>query len=323
MSVLVSINCITYNHEHYIADAIEGFLMQKTNFDFEIIIGEDCSTDNTMKIVQEYKQKYPDKIRVITSDKNVGANKNALRVHENSRGKYIAICEGDDYWTDPLKLQKQVTYMENNPNCTLCFHSAEIIKANKKLTGKFLGLLNKENKMYSAGNILSFEFIPTASFMYLKRLMDNPPKWYEESIVGDLPLSLIVSSHGYAYYIDEVMSVYRTGVKGSIMYKWKNENSVKQNIELHERYIYILYNFNDYSNYKFSYEVEKAALLRKFEILILEKNMKEVKSLKYKVYFDAIGVRKKVKIYFRYYFPRVYTKLISIKAKIKKLIYNI
>ena len=322
MGVLVSINCITYNHERYIADAIEGFLMQKTDFDFEIIIGEDCSTDNTMKIVQEYKQKHPDKIRVITSDKNVGANKNERRVHENSRGKYIAICEGDDYWIDPLKLQKQVSYMENNPNCTLCFHSAQIIKANKKSTGKFLGLYSKGNNIYTAGGILSCGFIPTASFIYLKHIMEKPPQWYKEAIALDLPLSLIVSSHGYAYYIDEVMSVYRTGIKGSIMYKWKKENSIKQNIELHEKYISILYYFNDYANYKFSYEVERAVLLRKFEILILENKMKEVKSSKYKEYFDAIGITKKVKIYSGYYFPRQYAKLMSIKTRIKEFIYN-
>lgn len=322
MNVLVSINCITFNHEQYIADAIEGFLMQKTDFDFEIIIGEDCSTDNTMKIVQEYKQKHPDKIRVVTSDKNVGPNKNERRVYENSRGKYIAICEGDDYWIDPLKLQKQVSYMENNPNCTLCFHCAQIIKANKKSTGKFLGLYNKGNNMYTAGGILSCGFIPTASFMYLKHIMGNPPHWFNEAIAKDLPLSLIVSSHGYAYYIDEVMSVYRTGVKGSIMYKWKKENSIKQNIELHEKYISILYDFNGYSHYKFSYEVERAILLRKFEILILENNIKEAKGSKYKEYFDAIRIIKKVKIYSGYYFPRAYAKLMSIKIRIKKFIYN-
>jgi len=135
LAVLVSINCTTYNHEMYIADAIESFLMQKTNFDYEILIGEDCSTDNTKKIVEALAKKHPNKIRVITSSKNVGARKNSMRLLENSRGKYIAECEGDDYWTDPYKLQKQMDYMVSHPNCSMSFHASEIIKAPNHATG--------------------------------------------------------------------------------------------------------------------------------------------------------------------------------------------
>ncbi|MBO1912885.1 glycosyltransferase, partial [Microvirga sp. 3-52] len=116
--------------------AIESFLMQKTNFDFEILIGEDCSTDNTKKIVEGYAEKHPGTIRIITSEKNVGARKNSIRLLENSRGKYIAECEGDDYWTDPYKLQKQVDYMVEHPDCSMTFHASEIIKApNKQAAG--------------------------------------------------------------------------------------------------------------------------------------------------------------------------------------------
>ena len=132
VSILVSINCITYNQEEYVADAIEGFLMQKTDFDYEILIGEDCSTDNTRKIVEEYAAKYPDKIRLITSERNVGCRKKFTEgFSSNSKGKYIAECEGDDYWIDPYKLQKQVDYLEGNPECTLCFHAAELVRAPK------------------------------------------------------------------------------------------------------------------------------------------------------------------------------------------------
>lgn len=119
---LVSVRTSTYNHGKYIKYCIEGVLMQKTTFPFEFIIGEDCSTDETREIVFEYAKKYPDIIRVITADYNVGSKANGRRCIRACRGKYMAICEGDDYWTDPLKLQKQVDFLEANPNYVFCCH---------------------------------------------------------------------------------------------------------------------------------------------------------------------------------------------------------
>ena len=116
---VVSILSITYNHEKYIAQAIDSFLMQETDFDFEIVIGEDCSTDNTRQIINQYKEKYPEKIKLLTSASNVGPNHNFLRTFEACQGKYIALCEGDDYWIDPLKLQKQVDFIDNEINVSL------------------------------------------------------------------------------------------------------------------------------------------------------------------------------------------------------------
>jgi glycosyltransferase involved in cell wall biosynthesis len=116
---LVSVKMITYNHAPYIAQAIECVLAQKTNFPFELVIGEDCSTDGTREIVFDYAKRFPDIIRVITSDKNVGMKKNSLRTTEACQGKYIAYCEGDDYWHRDDKLQIQVDYLEARPECGL------------------------------------------------------------------------------------------------------------------------------------------------------------------------------------------------------------
>ena len=119
---IVSICCITYNHGSFIAQTIEGFLMQKTEFPFEIIIGEDCSTDDTLFIIQQYLEKNPGKIRVISSEKNVGPVENEFRTLLAASGTYIALCEGDDYWTDPYKLQKQVELMNQHPELSLTCH---------------------------------------------------------------------------------------------------------------------------------------------------------------------------------------------------------
>jgi len=289
MSILVSINCITYNHEEYIADAIESFLMQKTDFDFEIIIGEDCSLDGTRKIIEGYVIKYPSKIKLITSEKNVGADENDRRVHANSNGKYIAVCEGDDYWTDPFKLQKQVTYMENNPNCTMCFHSAEIVRANKRKTGRIMRPYNKSTVCPTEDIIIGGgSFCPTQSLMYLKRLMDNPPEFLMKAPTGDYPLQMLVASSGYAYYIDEVMSSYRIGVKGS----WTETTKTREKTLVHcEEVIAMLDDFNEYSKYKFSYAITKT--------------------------------KSQVNLYAEQYPSNAYIRLLSIKDRIREIIYSI
>jgi glycosyltransferase involved in cell wall biosynthesis len=118
---LVSVHMITFNHEPYIERAIEGVLMQERDFPIELVIGEDCSTDGTRELVLRYQKERPDTIRVIMSGHNVGAVANELRTDRACRGKYIAFCEGDDYWHDPLKLQKQVDYLESHPEVGLVF----------------------------------------------------------------------------------------------------------------------------------------------------------------------------------------------------------
>ena len=129
---LVSVKMITYNHAPYIAQAIEGVIQQKTNFPFELVIGEDCSTDGTREIVFDYQRKYPDIIRVITSDKNVGMNKNGYRTMKACRGKYVAFCEGDDYWHHPNKLQIQANYMEDHPKCGMVYSSFDLYHVESK-----------------------------------------------------------------------------------------------------------------------------------------------------------------------------------------------
>ena len=123
---LVSVKMITYNHEPYIAQAIEGVLIQDTDFPIELVIGEDCSTDRTREIVLDYQKHYPKIIRLITSEKNVGAKENGYRTEQACRGKYIAFCEGDDYWHQPLKLQKQVDFLESNPDYGMVHSNAHL-----------------------------------------------------------------------------------------------------------------------------------------------------------------------------------------------------
>lgn len=122
---VVSVKMITYNHRPYVANAIEGVLRQQSSYPFELVIGEDCSTDGTRDIVLHYQKEYPTHVRVITSDSNVGMVRNGFRTEWACRGKYIAWCEGDDYWHHPLKLQKQVDYLESHPEVGLVHSGAD------------------------------------------------------------------------------------------------------------------------------------------------------------------------------------------------------
>src|SRR5690606_18572575 len=125
---------VTYNHQNYIRESLDSILNQKTNFDFKILIGEDFSTDDTRKICEEYKKKYPENIELYLHSRNIGSNANGLYLYEKcfeSDASYIALCEGDDYWTDPLKLQKQVDFLEGNPEYIGCFHNTDVLNQNE------------------------------------------------------------------------------------------------------------------------------------------------------------------------------------------------
>lgn len=168
--IMVSIRCTAYNHEKYIRDALEGFVMQKTNFRFEAIVHDDASTDGTAAIIREYAEKYPDIIKPIYETENqYSKHDGSLTKIMNSacKGKYIAMCEGDDYWTDPYKLQKQVDFLENNPGFTMVWHDACI-----ETNGKIIKQLNRYDKdCESAINEIIFNgglFIPTASILVKK-----------------------------------------------------------------------------------------------------------------------------------------------------------
>lgn len=208
MTIKVSIAMITYNHEPYIAQAIEGALRQETDFDYEIIIGEDCSTDNTRRIVKDYADKYPDCIVPVLSEKNIGSRPNAHRTWKRARGEYLAKCEGDDYWTSPHKLQKQVDFLDAHPDYTVCFHPVKMVWDDDSHE-PMVYYPEPRKETYTLEELLRYNFIATCSVMYRWKHPDELPSWYEKSPVGDWPLHLIHAMHGKIGYIDECMGVYR------------------------------------------------------------------------------------------------------------------
>lgn len=224
---VVSVYMITYNHESYIRQAIEGVMMQKTDFEFELVIGEDCSQDATREICFEYQKRYPDKIRVLWWHENVSKlGGNGWRTEAHCRGKFIATCEGDDYWIDPLKLQKQVDVMRTNPTVGICFGVANITELNGTKTTPWDGSAFKPGLMKGMDffrlNCLgrpdrkwagSEWFIMTQTVMLRKSVLDEARRQYEvfswKLCMGDATMWLGLSSLSDAYYIAEPLAVYR------------------------------------------------------------------------------------------------------------------
>ena len=237
---LVSVKMITYNHELYIAQAIEGVLMQQTDFPIELIIGEDCSTDRTREIVIDYQKKHPDIIRVVTSEGNVGARKNSLRTNRACRGKYIAFCEGDDYWTDPCKLQKQVDFLEVNENYGVCFHHVDIVNSENQLIGN--PSRRKKNFVYTQRDffISNKRETHTCSSVFKKECLPDPiPSWFNEVCAGDKFLKVMLTEKHKAFVMKDTMACYRKhdgGIWSSMnidTMKRKMDNDLKWMIKIY------------------------------------------------------------------------------------------
>lgn len=333
MNPLVSIVCITYNHEAYIADAIEGFLMQKTDFEYEILIGEDKSTDNTLQVIKSYMEKYPGRITLITSRENVGADENEQRLIRCAKGKYIAFCEGDDYWTEPYKLQKQIDYLEEHPKCTICFHNAEVVDYMKKPIGKlhvpYLKSFNKyyygKDSRYDAGQLAVLHFIPTASMTIRKESMSNLPDFYYDAIVTDLPIRLIVASRGYAYYMDNVMSAYRYNVPGSqTQVGMERAKARETNITDCKRFLSLIDEFDAFTHFKYTKDLQRTKMHWLIPLAFAENRIDELKHSPYKEYFEEVGFVEKSKVYIKYLTPNLYNriKLIYQYIKSKKINYK-
>lgn len=213
---LVSIYMLAYRHEGFIADAIEGVIAQQCDFPIELIIGEDCSPDRTREIIFDYQRKYPELIRVITSAANVGARNNSARCRAACRGKYIAICEGDDYWTKSDKLAKQVQFMESAPDAVLVCHAVNKVDAQ---TGQVTCVHRaaRRSRYLSTCEVISGDgdFIATCSILVRRSLYESRPDWCEQAPIGDYPLVLRAAQIGKIAYIDQVMGSYRVNVPGS------------------------------------------------------------------------------------------------------------
>lgn len=287
--LLVSVIIQTFNHEKYISQAIEGVLAQQTDFPYEVIIAEDCSTDKTREIVFAYQCRFPETIRVITSQQNVGARQNSVRAINAAKGKYIAYCEGDDYWRDPLKLKKQVAVMKSDELITMCFHAVmyeyEIASKKNKIVH-----YNRGNRYFSIEDVIvdGGRFYKTVTAMIKRSIFKNMPEWYIQSPVGDVAMSLLAAINGRIYYFDEAMAVYRVGVPGS----WTQRSSANPEFIIRniEELSIMRNKFDEYTNYSYHKYILRRNRMT-IKVMLLGGNLptKEFKQL-LDFYYDELAI---------------------------------
>jgi glycosyltransferase involved in cell wall biosynthesis len=206
----VSVCMITYGHEKFIREAIEGVLMQECDFQVELVIANDCSPDKSDAIIQDVLKNHPRAswISYIKHEKNIGMMPNFIFAMKQCEGEYIALCEGDDYWTDPLKLQKQVDFLEGNPDFSFSFHDCEIL--NQISNTKTLRIGNRKiDEEPDLKSIIIENNIPTASLLFVNIDWNAIPNWIFEIEKGDYGLVILLGEKGNGKYMPEPMSVYR------------------------------------------------------------------------------------------------------------------
>lgn len=233
--MLVSVCMIAYNHEAYIREAIEGVLMQQTNFEFEFIISNDASSDRTHQVISELVANSPEgkRVKYFNQPRNLGMQSNFIFALKECKGKYIALCEGDDYWTDPLKLQKQVDYISSHDDCNLVFTDVQLLLEG---TGSWL----KKNwatitrDKYQFKDLIERNVITTCTVLFRNPNKNEEMKnWLNAFRIGDYPLYLFLLRNGYAYYLKDITAIYRQHTEGTFSLKGI-ENLIDKNIDVLE-----------------------------------------------------------------------------------------
>ena len=220
----VSVCLITYAHENYLDTCLQNILNQEVDFSYEIVIGEDCSPDKTAEIVKRYAEQFPEKIKAFIRPQNAGAKINFVHCFFECQGEYIVHIEGDDYWTDPQKLQKQIDFLEANPDYVLCFHQIRILKTDGSMVDDFLTKVPENcetiETLAKFGN-----YIHTPSVVY-RNVLSKFPFEFEKTPIGDYFLYMMLAEHGKLKYMEEMMAVYRYGI-GILT----SQNSIKITID--------------------------------------------------------------------------------------------
>lgn len=288
---MVSVVMITYGQEEFIKEAIEGVLLQRANFSIELIIANDCSPDKTDEIVNELIISNETNIEIVYKkhETNIGMMPNFTFALNQAQGKYIALCEGDDFWNDPHKLQKQVDFLENNPEYVLCFHKVKILKPNGELVDDFLTKVPK--KYQTLIDLAGFgNYIHTPSVVF-KNVIKEFPEEFISSPIGDFFIYLLLAEHGKLHYSEENMAVYRYGV---------GVHSTKSKLKMAKISNLFFINYLSYSKNK---DVNKVIFEKqlmsydKFEELVKENCDLQTlfKNYKYKLYCLVIKIKKKIK----------------------------
>lgn len=305
--IMVTIYCLAYNHEKYIKKALDSFVMQKTNFEFEVLIHDDASTDHTADIIKEYAKKYSF-IHPIYQEKNqysqgISIGKNYM--YPNIKGKYVAFCEGDDYWISENKLQMMVDFLENNQEYTMCCHAYKNVDANTEQEMKIVNTLDAEGDL-SVDQVIKYEN-PTqlATQVFRRNIVVERPDFSYGLGVGDYPLLLNAAVNGKVHYFSDIMAVHRVSSDNSWTVRvYKNPQKQMQHWINMEKYLKI---FDEYYSYKYHKGVIARLDYITFKKCLLTADFKRAK--KCKSYDTEAGWKRKLLINMGIVFPKMVKKM--------------
>lgn len=324
--IMVSISCLVYNHAKYLRKCLDGFVMQKTNFKFEVLIHDDASTDGSQDIIREYEKKYPDIIKPIYQTENqyskhipIGKEYQYPRL----KGKYIAFCEGDDYWCDDHKLQKQFDIMEMNSDCSMCVHRVQDVSECGELLNKFRPFdepvinkfdLNEYLKFISNGKFHPFQ---TSSYFIRREVSEKihieAPEYAKISKVGDVVVILTSLTMGKIYFFSDVLSNYRICSAGSWSARLKKSN---YNIAINEKnMIDVLESFNEYTKFEHYDVLNDIILSKKMNVYILTEQYKLLFEKSNRKLLKKLSYKERLFYFLMAYFPRFMSKYLKFKGR--------
>ncbi len=320
--IMVSVCCIAYNQEKYITKCIEGFLMQKTDFKFEVIIHSDASTDKTSDVILEYQKKHPEIIKAIIQKENQFKTLGISGIYREhiypiASGKYFAYCEGDDFWSDPEKLQKQVDALEKHKNCHICLHRAVVTDETGKPADWGYPLYNIDTGIIDSYDFLKKltdgYFFHTTSFLCrsedVRQLVKESPDFYQISDVDDVPLLIYFGQLGKVYYINETLTSYRRNSIGSWTENQKNNLSRIINHKLRMINLYNMY--EKYTKGRYTKITEHWINNERFMIAEYEHDYREMSKKKYKEFLINRSFKFRLKVKILGLLPRKVVKIIS------------
>lgn len=322
--ILVTIFCTAFNHEKYIARTLSSFLNQKVSFEYEILIHDDASTDGTQDIIRLFADKNPQKIHAILQVENQftkGVNFMRDIVMPYAKGKYVAVCEGDDYWLDEYKLQKQVDYMESHPECTLCFTNAMIENVQNGKRRVFVPYSPKDKDYinssgdYDLISIAKLSFLPYCTFLFPKsNFYKMPESFFYKYYCGDRRSTLYFTSLGYAHFINDNTGCYNYGVEGSAMTRYKT----KKQLAMEELTFARLYqNIDEFTEHKYSKELASYIVYYLSEVYYLQGNNRLLTESDLKYLEGKISPSNRAKrIIFSIMSDKLFNKIRSLKRKI-------
>ena len=288
---LVSVCLITYNQENYIQKAIKSIFDQEVGFPIEVIISNDCSSDNTHQKIEEILKDATNGfvVRYYNHEDNLGMMRNFSFAINECKGKYIAYFEGDDYWDYPKKLQTQVDFLEQNPDFAICCHNVRFLENEKFINEIYLDKINiKDN--FTLEDLAKHNIVPTLTAVF-RNTSDKLPSWILESPIGDLPMFMMVAKHGKIKYINEKWAVYRSNIgEWSKMGNQKNLNMIKQ-------YDLLTEEFNDNIKVKKNLHFARNKYIKEY----LKKEKLSLLKLSKNSFFKQLPLLEKAKIIFRKY----------------------